>query len=588
MIGTYGAVLALGGASLAVGQAAVALCGRREWSWLSPAIGLALLCAVCWGTVRLPGAATTSAVVVAVAVVASLLYLRGRVEGVGVALTIGAPVALLALLATTLPFEVEGHFGILGTSLNPDMSQHLLSAERLASGEGGKLLAEGYPLGPHAIVVTLNKGLGIGLVQGFSGLMVATSALAALTALSVFGELPKARRTAGAVLVALTYLVASYFAQGAFKEMMQALFFLAFVLGLREVSRSETTWAHLPLRLLPLALIAVGSVYVYSFPGLIWLGGTAAIWLLWTLIADREFDWKSLALALLVLAVLAAPELGRMIDFGSFETFDPRGPGLGNLFGQISPFEALGIWPSGDFRLAPGNGTAPAGAFYLGVGFASLLLAYGLVRCRSCGERAIVAGLGAGLAMYAAARSGGTAYTSAKALTMLAPIASLVILCPLLDRRWEWNGVLSPARLAPLAATAYGLAAGGCSLLVLANAPVGPTSYTPALTKLRPLLAPAATEVLAPPELLAEQHGTLYLAWELRGGEVCIAPTRVARPAVTPPHNVGFVLAAPSAPRPPYAGLRLRRRAGEYLLWERTVPPRGRSDCPLIKVRQAR
>ena len=31
------------------------------------------------------------------------------------------------------------------------------------------LIKDGYPLGPHAIVVALNKGPGIGLVQGFSG-----------------------------------------------------------------------------------------------------------------------------------------------------------------------------------------------------------------------------------------------------------------------------------------------------------------------------------------------------------------------------------------------------------------------------------
>ena len=53
---------------------------------------------------------------------------------------------------------------------------------------------------------------------------------------------------------------------------MQALFFLAFVLALREASRNPE-WRRLPLRFVPAALLAVGSVYTYSFPGLIWLGG---------------------------------------------------------------------------------------------------------------------------------------------------------------------------------------------------------------------------------------------------------------------------------------------------------------------------
>lgn len=597
MIGTYVAVLAVGGASLVIGQAAVALCGRREWSWLAPAVGLALLCAMCWGTVRLPGGGTTSAVAVLIVVVAALVFLRGRMRGMEEALAVGAPVALLALLATSLPFIVEGRFGILGTGFNPDMSQHLLAAERLAGDGGGQLLAEGYPLGPHAIVAALNDGLGIGLVQGFGGLTVAIPLLASLTALSVFAELPRGRRTVGALLVALTYLAASYFTQGAFKETMQALFFLAFVLGLREVSRPGSAWNDLPLRFLPLALIAVGSVYAYSFPGLIWLGGTAATWALWIAIVDRGvFSAGGSAtgpaagalLSLLVFAVLAAPELGRMIDFGSFETFDPAGPGLGNLFGQISPFEALGIWPSGDFRVAPGDGAVPAGLFYLGAGFASLLFAYGLVRCRAHRERAILAAVGIAVAVYAAARIDGTAYTSAKALAMLAPPATLVILCPLLARRWDWDGVLSPSRLAPLAVTVYATVAGGCSLLALANAPVGPTSYTSALTELRPLLAPSSTTVLAPPELLDDQHGTRYLAWELRGGRVCIEPVTEALPIAPPPQGIRFVLAADTAPQPPFTELRLRRRAGDYTLWERAGPLEGPSDCPLIEVRQTR
>jgi hypothetical protein len=55
-----------------------------------------------------------------------------------------------------------------------------------------------------------------------------------------------------------------------------------------------------------------------------------------------------------------------MLDFASFETFNPDGAGLGNLFNPISPLESLGVWPSGDFRLDPGAGFAPAFLFYAG------------------------------------------------------------------------------------------------------------------------------------------------------------------------------------------------------------------------------
>jgi hypothetical protein len=432
VIGTYAAALVVCVASLALGQAAVTLCGGRRWSWLSPAVGLALLVAISWGTVRLPGDGVTSAIVVLVLVVGAVAYLWRRLEGGAEALRAGWPVALAALLAASLPFAVEGHFGILGTSFNPDMSQHLLATYRLSEGVSSPLLHQGYPLGPHAVVVTLNKGLGIGLVHGFSGLTMGVAVLAPLTALAAFRDAAWLPRSAAALVVGLAYVVASYFAQGAFKETIEALLVLAFALALRESGRE---WEGLPLRFAPAALLAVGAVYVYSFPGLIWLVGTAVIWVLAELVLGRRpLDLRSLGLALLVFVVGVAPEIGRMIDFHSFETFDPNGPGLGNLFGQISPFEALGIWPSGDFRLAPGGGAVPAIGYYLGAAFGLVLLIYGAWRCWVRRESAVLSGLAACLVAYAAARAGGTPYTAAKAIEIGAPLVAVTILMPLVSR----------------------------------------------------------------------------------------------------------------------------------------------------------
>jgi hypothetical protein len=627
VIATYAAGLAVCVASLSIGQAAVALCGGRQWSWLSPAVGLALLCTVCWGTVRIGGDGVVSAIAVPVLTIASVAYLWGRLQGGAEALQAGWPVALVALLAASLPFAVEGHFGILGTSFNPDMSQHLLAADRLAHGHGSQLLNQGYPLGPHALVVALGKGLGIGLVQGFSGLTLAVAILAPLTALAAFAELPPAPRTAAALVVGLAYVVASYFAQGAFKETIEALLVLAFALALRESTRS---WRDLPLRFVPAALLAAGAVYVYSFPGLIWMAGTAVLWALLELAVSRMAPSAggsaagaprgaeaapspstvgdaaptgpaavaSVLLASLTFAVLIAPEIGRMIDFRNFETFDPNGPGLGNLFGQVSPFEALGIWPSGDFRLAPGDGAVPAAGYYLGAAFALVLLFRGAACCWRRREPAILAGLGTAALAYAAARVGGTAYAAAKAIEIAAPIAALTILMPLHDRlppplplRRREEG--ARPRLAGLATGAFVAAAGVCSALALANAPVGPTSYSPALTGLRPLLTAGSTLVLASDDLLANQHGVPYISWELRGGRVCIAaegeltkaPAGV-RFLVTRGEDDGHggVLGDPA----PLPGFRLRRVAPPYVLWESTGPVRGRSPCPLIAVRQAR
>lgn len=594
MIGTYAAALFVVVAALAIGQAVITLCGRRRWSWASGPVGLAILCAVCWATVRLPGHGQVSAIVVLALLAASAVYLQGRGAGWREALGEGWPVTVLAAFGASLPFIVEGHFGILGTSFNPDMSQHLLAADQLAHGHSGQLIRQGYPLGPHSIVVALNKGLDIGLVKGFSGLSVAIAVLAPLTALGAFRELRPLPRTAAALVVGLAYVVASYFAQGAFKETIEAFMLLGFVLALREAWREPV---ESRLRFVPCALIAMGTVYVYSFPGLLWLVGTVVVWAGAELVVGwfRDRDRvravaadlaKPAGIAVLALVVLVAPEIGRMIDFHKFETFDPNGPGLGNLFGQISPFEALGIWPSGDFRLAPGDGAVPAAAYYLGAAFATVLLIYGIWACWRRRETVVLSGLFVAAVAYLAARVGGTAYTAAKAIEIAAPLCALTILLPLTrEAAWSLSGPMR-RKVSTAACVVFLGAAGLCSALALANAPVGPSSYASALTRLRPLVEDGSTVILASPEFLEDDHGTNYIAWELRGGRVCIETREEAEGE--PPKGVRYVVSEGSRHQPPFKGLRLRKVASPYVLWEVKGPIAKQSVCPLIAVRQAR
>ena len=52
MLGTYASFLLILGASAIVGQAVFAACGRRTWSRLSPAVGLAAVLAIFRATDR--------------------------------------------------------------------------------------------------------------------------------------------------------------------------------------------------------------------------------------------------------------------------------------------------------------------------------------------------------------------------------------------------------------------------------------------------------------------------------------------------------------------------------------------------------
>jgi hypothetical protein len=109
---------------------------------------------------------------------------------------------------------------------------------------------------------------------------------------------------------------------------------------------------------------------------------------------------------------------------------------------------------------------------------------------------------------------------------------------------------------------------------------------SPALTGFRPLVANGSTVVLASHELLEDDHGEPFIAWELRGGRVCIETREEA--AGKPPTGVRYVITKGSGRKPPFKGVRLRKAVSPYVLWEVKGPIAAQSVCPLIAVRQAR
>jgi hypothetical protein len=622
---TYASAVLVCLGSAVVGQAALVVCGWRQRSWLGPPVGLALLLAVAWGAVRLPGEDTAALVAVgALTAVSLVVLLRTRPGRLGRAIAEGLAPALLTLAGASIPFLVEGHFGVLGTSFNPDMGQQLFAADwflRSDRPEPG-LLEGGYPLGPHALAAAMTVATGGNLVSAFAGMTIAVPVLAALTSLVALLELAPVRRTVGAALVALPYLAASYLAQGLFKELMQALFLLAFALCLHALARGDpvgrTGRSHLAAAV-PLGLIAIGSVYAYSAPGLVWLGAAAALFALAELVRARRDHARigpvarnaaaPAALAVIVLAVGAAPEAGRMVEFrgtavdvARAESPDEReggGPGnaggtrgeesaahdagetervrfdnqLGNLFNEISPLEALGVWPTGDFRLDPGAGAAPAIVFYACGALGLLALGVGLVRWLRRGETAVPAALAAAVAVYVAAYIASTPYTAAKAVLMIAPLATLIPVRELLAPSFRLAGPSGPRRVPgrafALLALAFVVGAGFSSVLALANAPVGPREYSSALAEFRSrVIDSPATVVFVSPRQLREEHAREFVAWDLRGVPgLRIEPGGGETRTGDPPRGVEFAITGRVGPNPPYRGAMLELRRDPYRLW---------------------
>lgn len=475
-------------ASLAVGQAVLSLCGRRRPSALAGPVGLALLLAAAALTAGWGGRGTAIALVTGALTLAAVAALIARRELAPPDLGAGAA-ALLAALFASIPFIAAGHVGILGVGLvNDDMASHLLLADWIDERfrPEPRLIDQGYPLGPHALVAGLAHLLDARSIDVFAGLVVAIPALTAAVAHAALERLRPAVRIGAAALVALPYMAAAYLAQEAFKEPLIALFLLGFALLLPAVG----AWREA----IPLGVIAAGTTYVYSFPGLAWLGGVALVWAAIEVWRRRHSSPPEIALlsrrpvaiavgtGIAVLLVLVAPDLDRLRDFVDFRALHPdraNEGGLGNLPGQLSPFEALGVWPTSEFRLSTASSGLHTAVLYGGGLFALVTFASALPRWIRRHGAAIPAALLAATALYVAALAFGTVYTAAKALAIAAPLIVLITV----------GGLLAPPRRwAALAAAGFALAAAGSSLLVLRQAPVAPEDHMAQLAQIRPLV----------------------------------------------------------------------------------------------------
>jgi hypothetical protein len=462
-------------ASLVVGQAVLRRCGRGESLWIAGPVGLAVLLVAAGLAAEWGARGGTIAIVLGALALVSLPFARP------LSATPGAIAAgVLAAVAASIPFIAAGHVGILGVGLvNDDMASHLLLADWIDERfrPEPRLIDQGYPFGPHALVAAIATTLDARSIDVFAGLTLAIPALTALLAFAALDGLRTGARIACSALVALPYMAAAYLAQEAFKEPIMALFLLAFALLLPQTKG--------PRSAIPLGLLAAGTVYVYSFPGLAWLAGAAIVWLgIEALRGGRPSRalWLTALTAAAVLLALALPDLDRLRDFEDFRALHPdkaNEDGTGNLGGHLSPLQAFGVWPTSEFRASAGAGSLPAIAFYLGALFALAAFAIALPRWLRRHGTAIPAALLAAALLYLAALAFGTVYTSAKALAIAAPLITLISL----------GGLLSAGE-GPARALAVGLMviAAFSTFLVLRQAPVGPADHMEELAEIRPLV----------------------------------------------------------------------------------------------------
>ena len=396
-------------------------------------------------------------------------------------------------------------------------------------------LPDGYPIAPHALMAALAAVSGIAMDEVLNGLLIATAALTALAAWPLLARLPVAARVAGAVLVAFAYLPAAYFGQGAFKETMFALLIVAFAAVLAEARGARRPWIEAGV---PAGLIAAGGVQVYSYLALGWFGAIAVAWLVLELALGGPRDvgarvrgalpavGPAIAAAGAVLVVGLAAQVDRLASFANVFSVSPAGAGggigvtdLGNLAGKLSAYEGLGVWPSPDFRFAPGN------AFHAGelAAVALVVVVVGTVVALRRREAALVGAAAAVLAIYWVSDRTQSPYVAAKALVLAAPLVMALALAAWPSERRGWmDGTL--ARMALVGVFALGAAYS--SSLALRAAPVASQEQERELDALRPLVGNERTLFLG-----SDDH----IAWLLRGVNVGSPQISAQRTAIAVP-----------------------------------------------------
>ncbi len=490
MPSTVLSVVVIVGLSLLVGRAVMLASGREKWNGLEPAVGFAAVMTVEGLLARIPGTHSVLILGVVLLVAGSILLIRRvSLDDLPRSPFFWAA-AVLTVLITSIPFAVTGHWGLLGMGYNNDLGLHLAWSEYLRSGFGTEP-SDGYPLGPHGLATALSFIPKISLGPVFIGMVMAITVLTVMTAWAALEKLGNWRRLLAALLVGLPYLMASYFAQGAFKELAAAMFLLAFVVCLPQVTPLPTGRRERIKAILPPVVLLLGIVFTYSFPGLAWPFAVLIVWVL----ADPAMRAKVsprailgylakpviLVSTLVVLALISA--LAFWGPFGFGDAFSEVA--TSDAFGPVSVIEEFGVWLTSDYRLA-GEGSTPLPGLMGAIGL--LALAVSLWWWRKQPRSVYPLAFLACAVLYGISLFWVGDYSLAKALVISAPITMVVILTALLSglgRKWKPSQGMEYFAWITLTAV-FVVGACGSSLVVLRDASVSPPGRAKELDNFQP------------------------------------------------------------------------------------------------------
>lgn len=460
--------------SALVGRSIMLACGHRGWNGTEPAIGYAAMVAVSGILAKIPGQDVT--LTLALFFFAAVgLYSVFRLGASALPRSGGFWIASgIALAMVAIPFVITGFWGLLGMGYNNDLGLHLAWTQWLAGGFGTEP-GGGYPLGPHGLVAGLANLPLVDLGQAFTGQIMALPVLLTMVGYAATASLGGWRRILAAVLIGIPYLIASFYAQAAFKEIAMALFLLAFIVLLPGASPLPPDRRGRLILIVPFAVLTAGMIFTFSFPGLAFVIAIVFIWLVSDPGIRRRLRPRAV-LGTIARPVVAVSLVAGLALVSALAFWSPFGFGdsfaevsASSTFGPVSPVEALGVWLSPDYRLDSEIDT-PLPGLMAAIGLLALAAAifWWTKRPRSPYPVSLI-GLGV---FYLVSLPWVGDYSLAKALAITSPVVMVVILTALLDRPFPSRDVKGLA-WGGLAAVFIGMALAS-SLLVLRDTSVGP------------------------------------------------------------------------------------------------------------------
>ena len=272
----------------------------------------------------------------------------------------------------------------------------------------------GYPRGAFPL---------LGAMSGLSGVDAAwllqpyMAVMAALLSIVVFWMLSRllGRGWLTAVAAATSSLAATYYAYSLWGGVKEVL--LALLLAVLCASAALALGRRLDPRLLVYPAVVAGAILAVtgtSGAGLIAPVALAVGWIAWWQRRPRAavLGGSALAGAGVTMAVLVASGL-----VGAAPTIGVEFPDMGNLVAPLSAWQAVGIWPAGDFRFGP---ELPAVTAVL-IGVTVLLAGLGIVHAVTRRQWALPMFTGTSVLMVAYGQYSGDAWLAGKILAAASP-----------------------------------------------------------------------------------------------------------------------------------------------------------------------